>query len=271
MKERTKLEEHYNKFSEEKRLTRRHGQVEFRTTMRYLHRYLEKLELSKRKEDIKILDIGAGTGRYSIALSKEGYDVNAVELVKYNVGILKSKNSNVKAYQGSALNLKRFEKESFDITLLFGPMYHLFSEEEKKKALSEAVRVTKKGGYIFVAYLMNEYSILIHGFRDNHIQESIKNGKVSTSFHVQNDESDLYDYVRIADIDSWNDQVDVKRIQMIAATGAANYMRQTLNAMDDATFEVFMEYHFATCEREDLLGASSHTVDILMKIEEQSE
>ena len=33
-----------------------------------------------------VLDIGAGTGRYSIALYEEGYDVTAVELFKCNVG-----------------------------------------------------------------------------------------------------------------------------------------------------------------------------------------
>lgn len=66
------------------------------------------------------MDIGAGTGRYSVALAEEGFDVTAVELVKHNLGILKSKNSSVKAYQGNALKLKRFEDETFDITLLFG-------------------------------------------------------------------------------------------------------------------------------------------------------
>lgn len=68
--------------------------------------------------DIKILDIGAGTGRYSVPLSEEGYDVTAVELVKHNLGLLKAKNSNVKAYQGNALKLKRFEDNTFDMSLL---------------------------------------------------------------------------------------------------------------------------------------------------------
>ena len=75
------LEQYYNKFCEEKRLTRRHGNIEFVTSMKYIHKYL--------KPDDKILDIGAGTGRYSVALADEGYDVTAVELVKYNLGILK--------------------------------------------------------------------------------------------------------------------------------------------------------------------------------------
>lgn len=89
----TELEKYYNKFNEEKRLNSRHGTVEYVVSMKYIHDYL-----SDDKSE-KILDIGAGTGRYSVALSNEGYDVTAVELVKYNLGILKSKKSNVKAYQ----------------------------------------------------------------------------------------------------------------------------------------------------------------------------
>ena len=67
----------------------------------------------------------------SLYFYNEGYDVTAVELVKYNLGILKQKGSSVKAYQGTALNLKRFEDNSFDLTLLFGPMYHLISFKDK--------------------------------------------------------------------------------------------------------------------------------------------
>ena len=72
-----KIEEYYNKFNEEKRLNSRHGQIEYRITMKYIHDYLDvrmqELKVANR-EDIKILDIGAGTGRYSVALCEEGYD-----------------------------------------------------------------------------------------------------------------------------------------------------------------------------------------------------
>ncbi len=263
MKKQTKLVEHYNKFNEDKRLTRRHGQVEYETTMRYLRQYLEELKRKQSLETLRIADIGAGTGRYAIPLSEEGHDVTAVELVPYNVGILKSKQSKVTVFQGSALQLKRLQDQSFHVTLLLGPMYHLFTLEEKVQALTEAKRITKQGGVVFVAYLMNEYSMLVHGFRDNYMKECMEQGKVSKDFHVQNGEEDLYDYVRIEDIDSYNQEARLERIQMIASTGAANYMRQTLNAMDEETFQLFLDYHFATCERMDLMGASSHIVDIL--------
>lgn len=254
------LENYYNKFCEEKRLTRRHGNVEYVTSMKYIHKYLEKMP-----NNAKILDVGAGTGRYSVALANEGYDVTAVELVKYNLGILKQKQSSVKAYQGTALNLKRFPDETFDMTLLFGPMYHLYTFEDKVKALSEAKRVTKANGMILVAYCMNEYSIVVHGFKDNFIKESIQNRKVNSEFRVTPKPEDLYDYVRLEDIEAYNEHVGLKRVQIVAADGPANYMRQTLNAMDDETYDLFIEYHLSTCERLELLGASAHTVDILQK------
>ena len=254
------LDAYYNKFCEDKRLTRRHGNIEFVTSMKYIHKYLEYMP-----QNAKILDVGAGTGRYSVALAEEGYDVTALELVKYNLGILKQKGSSVKAYQGNALNLKRFSDDTFDMTLVFGPMYHLLSFEDKVKALSEAKRVTKSGGVILVAYCMNEYSIILHGFKDNYIKESIKNGKVNEQFRVTPAKEDLYDYVRLEDIQSYNNAVGLKRIQIVAADGPANYMRQTLNAMDEETYQLFIQYHLSTCERPELLGASAHTLDILRK------
>ena len=260
-KQMTELEQYYNKFNEEKRLLSRHGQVEYITTMQYIHRYLEDIP------NASILDIGAGTGRYSVALAEEGYDVTAVELVKYNLGILKSKQSSVKAYQGNALNLKRFADESFDMTLLFGPMYHLFTMEDKVRALTEAKRVTKKGGIILVAYCMNEYCVLTYAFKENHIKECMEEKRLTSDFHSRSSEKDLYDYVRIEDINALNKVVKLRRLQIISPDGPANYMRPVLNAMDEETFGLFIDYHLSTCERQDLIGAGAHTLDILIREE----
>lgn len=253
------LEQYYNKFNEDKRLLRKHGNVEFVTSMKYI------MESLKEFDNPSILDIGAGTGRYSVALAEKGYDVTAVELVKYNLGILKKKNSSVKAFQGNALNLKRFEDESFDLTLLFGPMYHLFGFDDKLKALNEAKRVTKKGGIILVAYCMNEYSIITYCFKENHMKECLEQGKISKDFKTLSKKEDLYDYMRLEEIEELDKAAGLKRIKIISADGPANYMRQILNSMDDETYNMFIEYHLATCERAELLGAAAHTLDILRK------
>ncbi len=255
----TELEKYYNKFNEDKRLLSRHGQVEFITSMKYIHECLQGME------NPAILDIGAGTGRYSVALAQEGYDVTAVELVKYNLGILKKKQSTVKAYQGNALNLKRFSDESFDVTLLFGPMYHLYTFEDKVKALNEAKRVTKKGGRILVAYCMNEYCVLTYAFKENHIKECLKEHRLTEDFHSIAEEKHLYDYVRLEDINLLNEATGLERVKIISPDGASDYMRPVLNAMDEETFDIYLQYHLSICERQDLIGAGAHTLDILKR------
>lgn len=263
----TTLEEYYNKFNEDKRLNSRHGQVEFVTSMKYIHQYLDEIagKTGREKGQIKILDIGAGTGRYSIPLAEEGYDVSAVELVKHNLGRLKAKCSLVKACQGNAVKLKRFENETFDLALLFGPLYHLHGKDEKLQALIEAKRVLKDGGILLAAYIMNEYSVITYAFKERHIREALETGMLDENFHCTEKANELYSFVRLEDMEELNREAGLKRIQIISADGAANYMRTALNALEEEEFKRFIEYHLATCERMDLMGAAGHTVDILCK------
>ena len=216
-----------------------------------------------KKHRIKILDVGAGTGRYSVPLAEDGYDVTALELVKHNLGRLKQKSDKVKAYQGNAVKLKKFSDDQFDLTLVFGPMYHLKSEEEKLAALLEAKRVTKPGGVILVAYIMNEYSVITYAIKEKHIKEGIESGMLDEKFHCTEKANDLYSFVRLEDIEKLNEKAGLQREKIIAADGAANYIRPFLNALDEDEFELFVSYHLSTCERADLMGASAHTVDIL--------
>ena len=255
----TKLEEYYNKFNEEKRLLRPYGRVEYLTTMKYIE------EGIAGREGLKILDVGAGTGRYAVPLSELGHEVTAVELVNYNLGILKKKGSSVIAKRGNALNLGKFPAGSYDIVLELGPLYHLFSFEDKLRVLLEAKRTAKPGGLIYCAYCMNEYSVLTYGFKEGHIRECVEQGQYSPDFQSLSSEENLYSYVRIEEIRALSEAAGLTRVKLIASDGPANYMRQTLKEMDPETFSLFMDYHFATCERPELLGASGHTLDILRK------
>jgi SAM-dependent methyltransferase len=161
------------------------------------------------------------------------------------------------------MNLSRFADNSFDITLLFGPMYHLYTFSDKKKALEEAGRVTRPGGRILVAYCMNEYGVLMYGFRDGHARECLEDGRLTEDFHCVSREKDLYDYMRLEDINRLNEAVGLQRVKIVSPDGPANYMRRSLNAMDEETFSLFLKYHLSTCERQELLGAGAHTLDIL--------
>lgn len=251
------LIKYYNKFNEDKRLNTRHGQVEFITSMKYIKTYLSKMD------NPKIIDIGAGTGKYSCALAEEGYDVTAVELVKHNLRVIEKKNKNVKTYWGNATDLSKFNDESFDLVLLFGPMYHLIQNDEKIKALMEAKRIVKKDGIIMVAYCMNDYCVIMHGFIENYILK--EKNKLDQDFNIISSDNDLYSVVRLKDIDKLNKAVNLQRIKIITPDGPANYLRPVLNKMTDEEFNLFIEYHLFTCENVEMIGAAAHTVDIIKK------
>lgn len=249
------IEKHYNKHPEDLRLLRRHGIVEFETTMHHLRRFL--------KPGMQLLDIGAGTGRYTSALMAEGYDVKAVELVNRNIQVFLDREPTADVVQGDARNMPFIPTASADVTLLLGPLYHLIGDEEKLKALTEAKRVTKPDGLIFVAYLMNEYSILSYCFDEDRIGGLLEKGVVDREFHIKAEADELYDYVRIDDINRLDAAAGLERVTIFSPDGAADYMRTRLNRMSDETFSLFIEYQKIVSERSDLIGAGSHVVDVV--------
>lgn len=249
------LIDYYNKFNEEKRLESKHNKIELATTLEYIHKYI--------KPNDKIADIGAGTGRYSKILKDENHHVVAVELVKHNLRQIEAKN--IECYLGNAIDLNMLDSESFDITLLFGPMYHLISMDDKIKAINEAKRITKKNGYIFISYCMNEFAIIKHGFIDNNIKDCIKNNQVDKNFKITPKSTDLYSFVRLNDINYIKNVSGLKRIKIINQDGPTEYMKKDINKMDEEVFKLFYNYHLSTCELPELLGSGRHILDILQK------
>lgn len=262
MNEEELLKQYYETHDEEGRLLSRHGQVEYITTMKYIHACAEQTGARKT------LEIGAGTGRYSVPLAKEGFSVAAVELIGHNLDLLREKldgGEDLTVLQGDATDLSRFSDDSFDMTLLLGPMYHLFTFEDQQKALSEAVRVTKPGGYILVAYCMNEPTVIQYVFRRENLRQVLENHMLTPEWHCVSEPKELFELVRVEDIAALDKTVSVVREKLVATDGATNYMREFIDAMDDFTFEKWVEYHLSVCERQDLIGASHHTLDVLKK------
>lgn len=255
------LNNFYANYDEDNRLASRFGNVEYITTMKYIEKYL--------KSDMRVLEIGAATGRYSHSLARKGYRVDAVELVEHNIEIFKKNtlpDEQITITQGNAMDLSDFESDTYDITLLLGPMYHLFTREEQLKALSEAVRVTKRGGIIFAAYCMGDASIVNYGFCRDEIHNIIEKCMLDTeTFETFSKPWDIFELYRKEDIDDLRSNFNVTQLHYLATDGYASHMREKLEAMDEKTYELFLKYHLATCERLDLTGYSNHTLDIFRK------
>ena len=250
----------YENYCEDGRLARtRHGQLEYLTTMTYIHKYL--------CDDHRILEIGAGTGQYSITLAKEGYDVTTVELVKHNLDILRSNSSgvdNITSMQGDALDLSMLSDNTFDLTLVFGPLYHLYEPGDQHKAIDEAIRVTKPGGIIMAAFL-SIYALM----NTNYLYDGFKGGleeNFTDDYRVRHFEEQLFTGFDITEFENLFAGKPVTWLKTVAADNVLEYgERWSGLEMSDEDFEFFSKYHLATCEIREILGSSSHLLYICRK------
>lgn len=250
---------YYNNYDEENRLTSKSHLPEYLTTMKYIEKYL--------KPDSKILEIGAGTGRYSITLAEKGYMVDAVELVPHNIEILKKKvksSHKINIYEGDACNLSFLDDNTYDMVLLLGPMYHLFTETDKHKAMSESIRVAKHDGVIYAAYC-NSDTCIYNMFRKRIILEYLEKDLIDENYHAKSNPKEIFELYRKSDIDNLMKNYDVTRLHFVGVDMLSEYNAELINSLSEKEFDEYLKFHFIICERDDLTGFSAHMLDIFRK------
>ncbi len=255
------LKNYYETHEENSRLRSRHGSVEFLTTVKYVEKYL--------KPGMKILEIGAGTGIYSHYFAQNGYSVDAVEIMEYNIEVFKANTTpgeKVTITQGDAIDLKGFDDGAYDITLLLGPMYHLYTKEDKLAALREAIRVTRPGGVVFAAYYNNDmtaYGFLFgrEGIKDTSLHELID----FDTFSLSSTPKEVFSLYRKEDVDDLMKDFKVTRLHYVGVDMLTRFIKAAVDEMDGKTFDIYLKYHFSICERPDMAGATFHMLDVFRK------
>ena len=251
----------YQQSNEDQRLQKtRHGQLEFLTTMHYIHRYAAP--------HAKVLEIGAGTGRYSIALAREGMDVTAVELVESNLSILRENSKgmdHIKSYQGDATDLSRFDDDSFDATLVLGPLYHLYEKEDVHNAIDEAIRVTKTNGVILFAFL-SVYAIMYANYLFGNWAAG-QEENFTADYQVRHFKEQLFTGYDIVEFERL---FDGKPTQWITTAGTDGLLEPIEDRPDfhlpEEDFQKLADWYLAFAEKRELLGATNHLLYICRKV-----
>ena len=249
-------------YVEEDRLTSdKMHYIEFITTTHYIDKYL--------KQGDRILEVGAGTGAYSLYYANKGYQVDALELVQANVDVMRNKikeGMNINAIHGNALDLSMYDENTFDVTLVLGPLYHLFKKEEEEQAIKEAIRVTKPNGKILIAFILFDLTMLTWGFQGKNIYENYGDDKqVSIDFKPNNSEDLIFNMRYFDEVKELMNKFEVKKLCYVATDGVGRVMREDIDNMNDEEYKMFVNYHLSICEREDLIGYSGHILSIVEK------
>lgn len=248
-------------FNDESRHNTRHGQIEYLIAMKYIHKYL--------RPDMKVLVVGEGGGSYSYELASQGIAVTAVEMLQSRLDELNSRitdNMKLITYKGEICDLGFLSNDSYDITLVMGPMYHLYTRESRLQALSEAVRVTKPNGIIFVSYFITDGCIVDLCFNRGFInyfleQELLEPG----TYKLLKNPDYLSSMVKKKDIDELLLALPVSRLSILASDLVPESMHKVIDNMDERDFELYINYLYSVCEREDHFGSARRCVDILQK------
>ena len=152
-----KIKNYYKHFDEKNRLQNDNsGKLEFLMTMSILEKNLPALSDGA---EISVLDLGGGAGVYSFPLAKKGYKVTLADLSETLLEQAKKQKEEdkvdnlISCDQVNATDLSRYKDSSFDVVLLFGPLYHLTEKAEREKCAGEIRRVIKTGGKVFASFI----------------------------------------------------------------------------------------------------------------------
>ncbi|MGH9612759.1 MAG: methyltransferase domain-containing protein, partial [Bryobacteraceae bacterium] len=147
-----KVARHYDDAAfdlELERLPREHP-VEFAITRRWLERIV--------KSEADVAEIVVGGGHYSEVLVRKRCFLQLVDVSGRLLEATASRLRNAGLEQQilgvhleSATRLESLQTESVDAALPLGPLYHLQSEAERRRAVAEAARILRPTGILFAA------------------------------------------------------------------------------------------------------------------------
>jgi SAM-dependent methyltransferase len=152
---------HYEDGAEKGRLERGGGYLELIRTQQIVKRYLPKFQAD-------ILDLGGGLGVYSKWLAELGHRVHLVDAVPSHI-----EEARIAARVGSKVFFSadvgdaraiNWPRQSFDIVLMLGPLYHLTRRSDRIRALKEAGRVLRPKGFL-IAAAISRYASLVDGLK----------------------------------------------------------------------------------------------------------
>lgn len=242
--------------------------LEFETTLHFLARYLPPHGV--------ILDAGGGPGRYTVELAKKGYEVVLLDLTPGNLEFarrqikkagLQSKVRDLTA--GSIVDLSQFADDSFDAVLCSGgPLSHLLDQGEREQAISEMVRVARRGAPIFVS-VMSRLSVLVIVLKESQVEIELPHFQqlLDTGDYFGGHGFTACHFFLAEELYEAFSKEDVTVLEMAGLEGISSHHEKELNqvAKDETRWRNWLAAHYQTCTHPAVVGMSEHMLIVCRK------
>lgn len=165
-----------------------------------------------------------------------------------------------------ATDMSVFEDETFDVVLNMGPFYHLITEEQREKCLSECYRVLKKGGLLVTAYIPRYYVFQYVAMSDEkYLDSALAKQLVETGVLRHDDKkcfwTDTY-YSSKEEMEAVYNRHNLKIVDHFAQDGLAPLLHEKVDNWNEEQFKIWCDYHYSICRENSILGSSNHVVII---------
>ena len=258
--------DYYGQYDEEQRLIKDSAHaLEYETTDYYLGQLL--------KPGMRVLEAGAGTGRYSFALAQRGFAVTAVDIVPAHIQAMNEKAAAtglaVDIRLGDARELPKLVQGAFDAVLCLGPLYHLREAAEREAALRACLAVLKPGGLLFAAYINRQavHALTFRGSEEPEAERAVLNDALEKGYSDSPGHSSFY-FSTPQETEQLMQSLPLHKLYHIGTDGIAYLMAEMLTDQP-GMYRYWAEHHKRTCANETLLGYSLHGLYIARKAQEE--
>lgn len=262
---------YYNSFGEREWSRLDREPLEFMVNWHYMNKYLPPTG--------HILDNGAGPGKYAMRLAQQGYRMTLADLTPKLVDIAREKSCEFGVetlfngfHVADARDLSEFANDSFDASLMLGPMYHLQDERDRRMAIRELHRVTKKGSYVFVAFRSRTNHALMSLLSPKHWRPNDHMEAIQAFMHdgiFNHSDEGRYTgayFYNVEDIKPFMESNGFESIQLIGSTNIGSLLNEEQwsywKQRGQEEYDQLIDFLIQSAQDPSLLGISSHLLYI---------
>ena len=228
------------------------------------------------REGDRVLEVGAGPGRFTLELARLGARVvvadispRQLELNREKVGAEGLEGQVEARHIVDVVDLSKFDDASFDAAVCYGgPISYVF--ERAADAVSELLRVTRPQGHVLLSVmsrlgstqrylpavfeLVEEFGLeaVRHVFATGDLSAEINNGHRCHMF-------------------TWTELRDLLAAQpcTLVAASAANFLSlrddDVLEALDEHRWDAFLEWELDACRQAGALDGGTHMIAVVRR------